>query len=1140
MSTQSALIPDHGSAPALPEPPEPKKKKHKAGSLRRALSWLRGRKKKKPQPEVKAQEGKDNSKPDGEPLPALSQEEESPDNVFFPSGRTSLVEEIHSQAQEGLKSLQRREKQQVRPFHDENDENKAPESTPETNDNDFRTRSLSCTTENTDDAMSVRSEMIQRKGSTFRPYDSPRTPSNRVGRKRKEKRATVVGVPQHIAAELGLHPTFTHRGIHDVFRREDGQLVEKKSGEIPLSNGVQEKDAEFVVIPTVDGKPVSVPQGGAHISLAVIETESALKRHIDKVYQDDSCIGWKSGSKLSPLVMRPKSLAVPGMTTHSPQSDPVSPIVMSISPQATYMSKIIPNAVLPPLVDVVALSRSSVRTLSRCSLASASPASIRGSVRRGRGMSDSSDNWSRSQSTETIVSDTSTISSRGGDNNLEAHEKSGLSTGRASPAPSTETQDGSDAASLCSGRSSVRSVSLRKSKKAPPPPKRTYSLQQQKEMGLPPRPEKKHIKTNHGKDPWVLRTEKVTSSDNDVFLPSLAGPKENSPSRSDRTMSPSSGYSSQSGTPTMPVRSLVESPGSRRKTPPKPERASLKSAVNTSVSSTSSAENNSPVFISPPRAGSAMDNQEVKVLIPPHPCVPAPSCPLPTSVLDLVVAAVTPPPSPPTHHPTPPPARKSESDADTAPVVKEETMQKESLWPPPPPETSDIQDLSMADFPPPDDEIFLPPPPFIEPVTELVNSEPVSVNTDEKSDALIAETPASTSNNKESLNVHIAHQPEPVPLNSAKPSDTAEHALVTENTSDPVPPLAAENKDSIVPPTSEPMVVPPVSSDTSSTNGEALIVYKPHFKTTSAIKSEPKETLSVAVPQESAGNLSSLTTVEVNNTTTSSVTSVPSTTVDSSLPNVPSPIAVTSSVLTKAIHSPSSKPSAWKPVSAPVSKNESATSQSTVTAQKEDANLPIVTPSLLQMVRLRSIQARVPQSPFSPPPSGLPAPQKPVRKSLSYRSPQGSDSSPSESPTAPPVSPQKPPESPSTHRSPASAASFVFARGSKKFVFDPPASQDTELSLKKDPVAEIKVHGGPRSPDEKPPLHRKPSKIPPPVARKPSIGIPRTPTTPPHSAGSTNGSVFTPRDPGLATSAAIASGTQDGHKPPQKIQTEQA
>lgn len=58
MSTQTALIPDRDPAPPVQDlgALEPKKKKHKPGTLRRALSWLRGRKKKKS--EVKQPEGK--------------------------------------------------------------------------------------------------------------------------------------------------------------------------------------------------------------------------------------------------------------------------------------------------------------------------------------------------------------------------------------------------------------------------------------------------------------------------------------------------------------------------------------------------------------------------------------------------------------------------------------------------------------------------------------------------------------------------------------------------------------------------------------------------------------------------------------------------------------------------------------------------------------------------------------------------------------------------------------------------------------------------------------------------------------------------------------------------------------------------
>lgn len=1101
---------------------EPKKKKHKSGTLRRALSWLRGRKKKK-QSEAKQQDGeKDNSKPDGQSHPIPVQDEESPDNAFFPSKRTPILDDIHNQAQEGLKSLQRREKPNTHPFEEEN---KTSEPSVEVIEDAFRTRSLSCSTENTDDAMSVRSEMIQRKGSTFRPHDSPSWSSGKTGRRRREKRATVVGVPQHIAAELGLHTPSFHRGVRELFSKGQSQPCEK-AATTPTVNGVQQDGEEYVVIPTVDGMPAEVPHNGAHISLAAVEqTEAALQRHILKVYQDDSCIGWKTGQKISPLLNRPKSVAVPGMTTHSSQSDTVSP-VMSISPQGTYMSKIIPNAVLPPLVDVVALTRSSVRTLSRCSLASASPASVRGSLHRGRGMSISSETWSRSQSTETIVSDSSTISSRGGENMLEVSERheSGLSTGRASPAPSTGTQDGSDAASLCSGRSSVRSVSLRKSKKAPPPPKRTYSLQQQREMGLPPRPEKKTLtKTSNARDPWVPRTEK-TAVENEVFLP-----KVSSPTRSDRTLSPSSGYSSQSGTPTLPVRSLLESPGTRRRTPPKPERSSLKSSSSINASSFA-AENNSQHLESPPKAGSSMGDQKEQGIIPPHPNVPAPTCPPPIQSIDFLVTPVaTPAPSPPpSHHPTPPPVRKSESDAEIPPSALEEAKHKESLWPPPPPEEPDLQDLSMADFPPPEEELFLPPPPSSEPVNDSVTSLTVHRN----GNKLMTEVENTLLVSKNEMPLDIVEtQPDSVPLTNTKPSDTAVISVNSETTSTYVFDSEKYIEQSAVPPKTDAVEVPS-AADNSEQSLIPPIVYKPHFVATATENDKPKQQLKVNVPQNTLVN-QSVYKKESKVSNNNSASTVSRSSVDSFASVMSSPAVTTSSPLSPAGASPLHLSNVWKPVSAPSSKKLSTNNQGPIAQPKEDASLPIVTPSLLQMVRLRSVQARGPQTPFSQLPSGIPAPQKPVRKSLSIRSSQGSDSSQSESPTStqPSPSPQKTPDSPSAHRSPASAASFVFARGSKKFGFEPHVLQEAE-SLKKDLAAEIKSPGGPRSPDGKPPIQRKPSKIPPPVARKPSVGIPRTPTSPSNKTGGTAVSVVTSQDAISVSplSGTTASGTLENHE----------
>ncbi|XP_053310747.1 uncharacterized protein KIAA1522 homolog [Spea bombifrons] len=1117
MSTETAPPPDHESVPPVPGPgiTEPKKKKHKPGTLRRALSWLRGRRKKKP--EAKQQESKAQPKNDGDSQPTTAPGDEPPENVFFPSGSTPFLEDIHNQAQEGLKSLQRREKQNK---NNTQDENKSPQTPLDTAENGVSAHSLPSATENTDDAMSVRSEMIQRKGSTFRPHDPPRSPSGRSGRKHRQKRATVVGVPHHIAAELGLQSrsSASHRGIHELFPQAD-QGMTKLGTCVPVVNGSPGSEQEFVVIPTVDGNQTARPQDGARVSLAALEnTEAALQRHINRVYQDDSCIGWKSGPKISPLLLRPKSLAVPGMTTHSSQNDPVGP-VMSISPQATYMSKIIPNAVLPPMVDVVALSRSSVRTLSRCSLTTASPASVRGSLLRGRGQSFSSDAWSRSQSTETIVSDSSTISSHGGGHTRETGERheSGLSTGRTSPAPSTGTQDESDAASMCSGRSSIRSVSLRKNKKAPLPPKRTYSLQQQRGMGLPPRPERKpSSKPNHAPDPWVLRTGGM-AVENDVFSTALDEVKLNSPSRSDRTLSPSSGYSSQSGTPTLPARALIEypeSPGSRKKIPTKPERTSLVKSIAVDPTTTlSSTEKTSPVLASPPRAGSSMPYQERQDLIPPHPKVPAPLCPPPIKALVGSQKSTPPPSPPPTHHPTPPPARKSESDADVSNSALEETVQKESLWPPPPPEVPDEQDLSMADFPPPADELFLPPPTALEPEGPLTTEQLPVVARDDH-DLLAERTSKIITNEEKPLNITNAFMAQPAPVpHFATESSTAQEPPLAKEQSAPSVPLSSDSSKTHLVPSSNIEPPSPAPPGTST--------YKPHFITTTSTLTTDINNIEPTVPhvpldppdialKETVSKESSETTVSSSH----SVTTVPQSAVVSADCTVPVMPDTTSTRPT---------PSVWKPVIAPGGspKKVAAPIQNAALSQKEDANLPIVTPSLLQMVRLRSVQVRGPQVHSTQHSSGLPAPQKPVRKSLSLRSPPGPDSPPGEVPVGSSHLPLKSPDpDPSSHRSSASAASFVFARGSKKFVFEPPASQEAESSLKKDLVTELKSYGGPRSPEGKPPLQKKPSKIPPPVARKPSLGIPRTPNSPqtPNSpltstAGS-NGSVFTPSSAG--------------------------
>ncbi|CAF99466.1 unnamed protein product, partial [Tetraodon nigroviridis] len=209
---------------------------------------------------------------------------------------------------------------------------------------------------------------------------------------------------------------------------------------------------------------------------------------------------------------------------------------------------------------------------------------------------------------------------------------------------------------------------------------------------------------------------------------------------------------------------------------------------------------------------------------------------------------------------------------------------------------------------------------------------------------------------------------------------------------------------------------------------------------------------------------------------------------------------------------------------------------------KEDANIPLVTPSLLQMVRLRSVsmaeeQIKAPSEDKSTiqgdavtenNPNAIPGPQstpqKPIRKSLSLRSPQLSGKTPTVMLNTPSLRLQEAirlktaamsskdglpsllsvrsstqgceqgaqsprlPEGCDLHKSPASTASFIFSRSTKKVVIETAASSSPEAqsSLKQNLAAELmqlsdqsKVASNGRL---------KSDKVPPPVARKPTPG----------------------------------------------------
>ncbi|MEE6484082.1 hypothetical protein FKM82_013749 [Ascaphus truei] len=112
MSSQTTLSGEPDSGPPLPgsgkdlaATPEPKKKKHKGGTPAGGPNWMGGARSRSIRPPA---DGNGHPKPESDPPPSTAPQDGPQDNLFFPSPRTPHLEELHSQAQEGLKSLQRR------------------------------------------------------------------------------------------------------------------------------------------------------------------------------------------------------------------------------------------------------------------------------------------------------------------------------------------------------------------------------------------------------------------------------------------------------------------------------------------------------------------------------------------------------------------------------------------------------------------------------------------------------------------------------------------------------------------------------------------------------------------------------------------------------------------------------------------------------------------------------------------------------------------------------------------------------------------------------------------------------------------------------------------------------------------------
>ncbi|XP_040908936.1 uncharacterized protein KIAA1522 homolog isoform X2 [Toxotes jaculatrix] len=466
------------------------------------------------------------------------------ENVFIEGSRPQYLEDLHTEAQEGLKILQQEEYKNGVNFPDDesiaSSDTLRPEQDISSKDGGGSPEPRS-TTGNTDVTVTLSVStrpVLSRPGSTFKPPN----PVKRLDKSRKRsRRTTIMGIPNQVQKELALHRSSTFQPLVSIqLSNHDGQVTDSQSG--------------VVIIPTVDGGTPAVNKEGARVHLSELEAsrdEHLLRKHLQAMYQDEQSLNHQGfGSHPCPTsTLRPKSLAVPGMTTSSSfcpttmfsfLQEPPGP-VMSISPQATYLSTIIPNAVLPASIEVIEIDRSSsrtrgssvnhggsVRTVSKSSLASGDSSVSPLLSRRSDGdgsqtdhshndstpmpTSASGSNWSESQSSKTIISNSSPVSSKGsthsgnsqrvglngqetqqehagGDQDLVSLRSSVSGISNNSKGENLVTGQGSESAvsgpvtvgeDAKNKRNFIRSLSVMKTKHPPAPPRRTNSLHSNK------------------------------------------------------------------------------------------------------------------------------------------------------------------------------------------------------------------------------------------------------------------------------------------------------------------------------------------------------------------------------------------------------------------------------------------------------------------------------------------------------------------------------------------------------------------------------------------------------------------------------------------------------------------------------------
>ncbi|XP_052007086.1 uncharacterized protein KIAA1522 [Xyrauchen texanus] len=503
--------------------------RRRAGSFSRAFKWLKRQRRKTrrhatdihgdllaPGSPIELPKSTLNTGHKEEAMGSVSLQEFQ-ENVFVEGNRPKHLLDLHTEAQQGLKLLQQEDDKNGIDYPD--DQSMISTVTAQTEDSmsfselrGLESESTAGDTVSTHSSISTRSTRsgLRRQASTFSPLKPDKTQEKPKSR-RKHMR-TIVGIPRHIQRELGLDRAawITTHSLDDQLSIEGFILP--------------------TIISTVDGGSTSSEQESVqgHLqeagNLHTVKEENAELPTLVKP-NAEIALQWLMNHPTDPDRPGVGPLTVPWLTTSGTPSENPSSAVMSMSPQATYLSKIIPNAVLPPSVDVVELSRnhsrSSVRTVSKSSLASASPASTRASSRVSSNHSTIHSNysgWSCSGSSETLVSNSSTLStsstprvaSRGSEventyrdamRNIPSH---GSHVAFKATHVNRDITDEEDRKKTGSAGTFSHSLSVMKRSKRPPvPPSRSYSL---------------HNKKQRSKGPYLCDASTLDGSSNSVAI----------------------------------------------------------------------------------------------------------------------------------------------------------------------------------------------------------------------------------------------------------------------------------------------------------------------------------------------------------------------------------------------------------------------------------------------------------------------------------------------------------------------------------------------------------------------------------------------------------------------------------------------